>query len=107
MAADNRRQVTTMTDSNAKEALKQLRIQRKASIERARKMIKDHHTRIAAITAQLKDEPRTVPELVAALGMNTAEVLITVAALRKYGQVLEDAKDGDYFKYRMAERSAS
>jgi len=96
-----------MTDSNAKEALKQLRAQRKATIEKARKLIKEQNKRISAIKSQLKDEPRTVPEMAAALGMNTADVLITVAALRKYGEVLEDAKDGDYFKYRMAEKSAS
>jgi DNA-directed RNA polymerase specialized sigma subunit len=91
-----------MTDNSTKEALKQLRTQRKATIERARKMIKAQNKRISAIKAQLKDEPRTVPELAAALGMNTADVLITVSALRKYGLVLEDAKDGDYFKYRTA-----
>lgn len=91
-----------MTDNRTKEALKQLRIQRKATIERARKMIKEQNKRISAIKSQLKNEPRTVPELAAALGMNTADVLITVSALRKYGLVLEDAKDGDYFKYRMA-----
>ena len=93
-----------MTDGNTKEDLKQLREQRKASIERARKMIKAQNKRISAIKAQLKDEPRTVPEIAAALGMETADVLITVSALRKYGQVLEDAKDGDYFRYRMAEK---
>ena len=96
-----------MTDGNTKEDLKQLREQRKASIERARKMIKAQNKRISAIKAQLKDEPRTVPEIAAALGMETSDVLITVSALRKYGQVLEDAKDGDYFRYRMAEKSAS
>ena len=96
-----------MTDSNTKEALKQLRSQRKATIARARRMIKAQNKRISAIKSQLKDEPRTVPELAAALGMNTADVLITVSALRKYGEVLEDAKDGDYFTYRMAEKSTS
>lgn len=96
-----------MTNGNTKEDLKQLREQRKDSIERARKMIKAQNKRISAIKSQLKDEPRTVPEIAAALGMETADVLITVSALRKYGQVLEDAKDGDYFRYRMAEKSAS
>ena len=70
-------------------------------------MIKEQNARISAIVSQLKDEPRTVPELAVALGMDTADVLITVAALRKYGQVLEDTKDGDYFRYRMAEKTVS
>ena len=101
-AADKGRQVTTMTEKNTKEALKQLRIQRKATIERARAMIKSQNQRIAAIKSQIKDEPRTVPQIAAALGINTADVLVTISALRKYGEVLEDVKDGDYFKYRMA-----
>jgi biotin operon repressor len=96
-----------MTNGNTKKDLKQLREQRKDTIERARKMIKSQNQRISAIKSQLKGEPRTVPEIAAALGMEAADVLIAVSALRKYGQVLEDAKDGDYFRYRMAEKSAS
>ncbi len=102
MAADKGRQVTTMTEKNTKDALKQLRIQRKATIERARAMIKAQNKRIVAIKSQIKDEPRTVPQIAAALGINAADVLVTISALRKYGEVLEDVKDGDYFKYRMA-----
>ena len=102
MAADKGRQVTTMTEKDTKEALKQLRSQRKATIERARAMIKAQTKRIAAIKSQIKDEPRTVPQIAAALGMNAADVLVTLSALRKYGEVLEDVKDVDYFKYRMA-----
>ena len=102
MATDKGRQVTTMTEKNTKEALKQLRIQRKATIARARAMIKAQNQRIAAIKSQIKDEPRTVPQIAATLGISTADVLVTISALRKYGEVLEDVKDGDYFKYRMA-----
>jgi biotin operon repressor len=91
-----------MTKSSTKKALKQLREQRKVYITRARKMIKEQNKRIFAIKSQLKDEPRTVPEIAAGLGMKTSDVLVTISALRKYGEVLEDAKDGDYFKYRMA-----
>lgn len=91
-----------MTDNNPKEALKALRQQRKATIDRARKLIKDQNRQIAAIKSQLKKESRTIPEIAAALSMSASEVLIFVAALRKYGEVVEGAKDGDYFRYQLA-----
>jgi DNA-directed RNA polymerase specialized sigma subunit len=95
-------QVTTMQNKNAKEALKALRKERKAFIDRARKTVKEQNKKISAIKSQLKKQPQTVPEIASALRMRTSEVLITVMALRKYGEILEDAKDGDYFKYRLA-----
>ena len=50
----------------------------------------------------MADEPRTVPQIAAALGMDSATVLRFVAALKKYGEVVEGPKDGDYFKYGLA-----
>jgi len=85
-----------------KEALKTLRQQRKETIERSRKMIKDRSRQISAVKSQLKAEPHTVPEVAAAIGMDSAVVLVIIATLRKYGEVVEDVKDGDYFKYRLA-----
>jgi len=96
-------QVTAMTQNNSKEALKQLRKQRKATIDHARRMIKDQNRQIAAIKAQIKNAPGTVPEIAAALSMPTADTLVFISALRKYGQVVEGAKDGDYFKYLLAD----
>ena len=104
MAPMTRKQVTNMTDNNPKEALKALRQQRKTTIDRARKMIKDQNKEIAAIKSQLKEEGRTIPEIAAALGMNASDVLIFVAALRKYGEVVEGAKEGDYFRYQLAKK---
>jgi hypothetical protein len=105
MARLTRKQVTKMTDNNPKEALKALRQQRKATIDRARKMIKDRNKQIAAIKSQLEVESRTIPEIAAALRMKASEVLIVVAALRKYGEVVEGDKDGDYFRYQLAAKT--
>lgn len=91
-----------MSKNDAKQALKQLRKKRKAFIDRARKMIKEQNLQISAIKTLLEKKPRTVPEIARALGVPTSTVLVTVMALRKYGEVLEDTKDGDYFKYRLA-----
>ena len=91
-----------MNSTHVKEALKQLRKERKNTIERARKMIKARNRQIIAVKSQLAEEVRTIPEIAAKLGMETADVLVVVMALRKYGEVVEDAKTGDYFKYRLA-----
>ena len=91
-----------MSENKSKDALKELRQQRKFFVERAKKSIKQQNRKIAAIKAHLKTQPATVPELAAALRMETADVLITVTALRKYGEVAEGDKAGDYFKYQLA-----
>jgi biotin operon repressor len=96
-----------MTTNPSKEALNTLRQQRKAGVDLARTMIKEYNRQIAAIKSQLQSGPQTVPEMAAALEMDSAAVLVTIATLRKYGEVAEDAKDGDYFKYRLASQAAA
>jgi biotin operon repressor len=86
-----------------KEALKQLRTERKAFIDRARQSVKEQNKITKAIKTQLAKEARSVPEIAQALKMKTATVLMFVSALRKYGEVVEGPKDGDYFKYQLAE----
>jgi DNA-directed RNA polymerase specialized sigma subunit len=103
----NRKGDKAMPARDTKEALKQLRQTRSNTIEQARKTIKAYNRRIAAIKSELTTETRTVPEIAQALGMETADVLVIVAALRKYGEVLEDVKAGDYFKYRLVGKAVS
>ena len=45
-----------------------------------------------------------MPEVAQALKMKTSDVLLFIAALRKYGEVLEGPKDGEYFRYQLAEQ---
>ncbi|MGD9212404.1 MAG: hypothetical protein PVI90_16605 [Desulfobacteraceae bacterium] len=88
-----------MSPSAGKEVLKALRETRKASIARARKSIKAQNKIISAIRKQIIDEPKTIPEIAQATGMESAQVLLFVSALKKYGEVAEGVKDGDYFTY--------
>ncbi len=88
-----------MGQATDKNTLKALREARKAYISRARNTIKGNNKIIKSIKEQMVDEPRTVPQIAAALGMDSATVLRFVAALKKYGEVVEGPKDGDYFKY--------
>lgn len=84
-----------------KEALKALREERKALIERARTNIKAQNQMIKGILGSFQDGAKTIPEISATTGIPTSEVLLYVATLRKYGLVGEGAKDGDYFKYEL------
>ena len=85
-----------------KEALKKLREARKASIEKARKTIKDQNQIIKSIKALIKTEGKTVPEIANASQISTSRALWYIMALKKYGLIVEGAKDGDYFKYQLA-----
>ncbi|MEJ2039069.1 MAG: hypothetical protein P8X55_09065 [Desulfosarcinaceae bacterium] len=91
-----------MGTTNEKDRLKALRQERKAYIERARGSIKESNKITKAIKEQLAAEPRTVPELAAALGMDSAKVMLFLFGLKKYGEVVEGSKDGDYFTYAPA-----
>ncbi len=86
-----------------KEAMKLLREQRKAYIEKARAKIKEQNKVIKSIKEQLKDGGKTVPQLSTAINLPTDKVMWYVASLRKYGVLQEGEKDGDYFKYILAE----
>ena len=84
-----------------KEALKRLRESRKQTIETASRRMKERKKAIDAIRNGLKEGARTVPELAEAAGMDSAQALWIVAALKKYGEIAEGEKDGGYFRYRL------
>ena len=88
-----------MGQSTDNETLQALREERKHHIERARKSIKENTKVLKVIREQIATEPMTVPEIARALSMDTAKVLLFVSAMKKYGEVLEGPKDGDYFSY--------
>jgi DNA-directed RNA polymerase specialized sigma subunit len=87
-----------------KQTLKALREKRKAFITRARENIKANNAIIKKIREQLATEPKTVPEIAQALEMETAKVLRFISGLKKYGEVAEGPKEGDYFKYQLAQK---
>lgn len=86
-------------DQEQKEALKKLRKQRKKWIKKASAVMKTQKKAIQAITAQLQDDVGTVPAIADATGISPDKVLWYIAALKKYGKVVEGEKDGGYFKY--------
>jgi Fic family protein len=89
-----------MTPATDKDALKQLREERRILIERAKETVKTQNRHIQAIRATIQQEGKTVPDIAQATGLATAEVLRYIAGLRKYGKVAEGPKEGDYFTYQ-------
>lgn len=86
-----------------KDAMKKLRQTRKVSIKAAAAKVKEHNKAIKAIKKQLKENPRTVPEISQAAGISSSDVMWYVATMKKFGQVLEAEQDGGYFKYQLAD----
>lgn len=90
-----------------KAALKELRAARKERIVKATARVKVQKKALKAIKAHLEKGPGTVPEVAAAAEMPTNEVLWYLAALKKYGEIIEGEKDGGYFRYALPEKSAT
>jgi predicted transcriptional regulator len=90
-----------MNEMTNQEALKKLRQERKEFIDRAKDLIKEQSSIFKKIKEELKGDGRTVPEIASATDLSSSQVLWVVMALKKYGQVIEGVKDGDYFKYQL------
>ncbi|MFH1153932.1 MAG: winged helix-turn-helix domain-containing protein [Pseudomonadota bacterium] len=90
-----------ITSKADREALKALRQQRQASVDRARDAVKTQAGLIKAITGAMKDGAGTIPEIAAKAGVSTSDTLVYVATLKKYGRIGEGPKEGDYFRYEL------
>jgi predicted transcriptional regulator len=86
-----------------KEAMKKLRNNRKEWITKASTMVKEQKTILKAIKGHLDNQPATVPEISKATGIPSDRVLWYLATLKKYGDIIEEDKDGGYFRYVLAE----
>jgi hypothetical protein len=87
----------------SKEALKALRQQRREYVQAATARMRVQKKIIASIKAHLESGAGTIPEIAAATGNTPTETLWYVSALKKYGQIVEAQKDGDFFKYALSE----
>jgi predicted Rossmann fold nucleotide-binding protein DprA/Smf involved in DNA uptake len=98
---------TSAESESGQEALKALKAARKAQITAATGRMKEQRRALKAIKQQLNEAELTVPELAAATGLPASEVLFYVASLKKYGEVLEGAKAGSYYRYRLGQPLAA
>ncbi len=87
----------------AGEDLKRLRDSRKSQIAAATARMKEQRQTVQALEAALRQGDKTVPELVQATRIPSAQILYYLATLKKYGKVVEGEAAGSYFRYRLAE----
>ena len=86
-----------------KDMLKSLRAERAGIVETATQQNKQRVAARRKIRTELAKGPATVPALAGVCGITPREVLWHVAAMRKYGELTEDAQEGDYFTYRLVQ----
>lgn len=88
------------------ESLKRLREAHASTVERAQALFREQKQMQNAICQFIRETPKTVPEITEAVGKPTHEVLWFVAALKKYGILVEAGMCGDYPLYqRVKEQS--
>ena len=69
--------------------------------------MKEQRRAVKAIKTHLEGAELTVPEIAAATGLPVSEALYYVASLKKYGEILEGAKAGGYYRYKLGQAAAS
>lgn len=77
-------------------------MERKASRDAA-EVLRDEMFMRHRIIALLREGPRTIPDIAAALGHPSHEVVRWVMAMRRYGAIVETAKNraDDYYSYTL------
>jgi hypothetical protein len=82
-----------------KATLKKLREERGAAVDEVTRRNKERQAARKQVHAVLAAGPATVPAIAEACGLPTKDVLWHVAAMRKYGTLVETGTDGDYCTY--------
>jgi len=90
-----------MDQQERKQALKELKQERAVAIKGAAAAAKQQKKDLGLIKERLLQGPATPPEIARDIGMPTKQTMWYLAAMRKYGQVNEAAKSGDYFTYEL------
>jgi predicted transcriptional regulator len=72
-------------------------------VEQAQALLKEQKKMQQEICALLRLQPATIPEVAQATGLSSDKVLWFMAALKKYGIVVEAGMCGDYPLYRKSE----
>jgi hypothetical protein len=80
--------------------LKRLREQHAESFTRTQALYKEHRRIQQEICKMIRDTPKTVPDVAAAIALPTHEVLWHLTAMKKYGTVVENGMCGDYPLYK-------
>lgn len=96
---------TQQATSSRGEMLKRLREQHAATVERTQALLREQKRVQQEICKILRDTPKTVPDVAAALNMPANEVLWYMASFKKYGLIVEKGMCADYPLYVKAEEN--
>ncbi|MGE4290717.1 MAG: winged helix-turn-helix domain-containing protein [Desulfovibrio sp.] len=89
-----------------KELMKALRAERKDAVERATAAARETRKALKAVREHLAGANATIPEIAQAIGLAPDRTLWLVASMRKFGEVVEAEKDGDFYRYALAGATA-
>ena len=87
------------------EKLKKLREAHAATVEKTQALLREQKQMQQQICQFIRDEAKTVPEIAAAIGKPSHEVLWFLAALKKYSIIVEAGMCGDYVLYQRAKEA--
>ena len=91
-------------DNDAKKTnMKKLRVQRKTLIAAASSKMKTQKKDIKAIKEFLNSQASTIPDIADGIDLPQDKTLWYIATMKKYGQIVEDQKQGAFFKYALNE----
>jgi hypothetical protein len=91
------------------EMLADLRNQHRERVKQAQALLKEQQTTRKALGRAMQGAPKSIPQLAEASGLPAHQVLWHVAAMKKYGTVVETGMDEDtvYYLYALAEGASS
>jgi hypothetical protein len=82
-----------------KAVLRKLRDERGTAVDEIARRNKERHAARKKVRAAMAGGAATVPAIAETCGLPTKDVLWHVAAMRKYGDLVETGTDGDYCTY--------
>jgi hypothetical protein len=82
------------------EMLKQLRKEHAESVQRTQGLFREQRQMQQSISKFICENPKTIPQIAEEICKPPHEVLWFVAAMRKYGLVVEAGMEGDYPLYK-------
>jgi hypothetical protein len=83
------------------EVLRALRAERQEWVARASATARATRKAMAAVRQRLAAAGATIPEIAEAAGLPPDRVLWLVASMKKFGEVAEADKDGDFYRYAL------
>jgi predicted Rossmann fold nucleotide-binding protein DprA/Smf involved in DNA uptake len=85
------------------EMLKELREERKDTVEIAQAYLKDQQAFRRELRKAMKGGPKTIPEIAEAAQLPSTQVLWHIMAMKKYDLVREVGMEAEYYQYQLAE----